>query len=55
VEDGSGGMLTLTSLTMWLRWKQAVSGGSGLAGSSGSGLAGSNGSGLAGRKLPAVE
>jgi len=26
-------MLTLTSLTIWLCWKQAVSGGSGFAGS----------------------
>jgi len=34
-------MLTLTSLTIWLRWEQAVSGGSGFAGSSGSGFAGS--------------
>jgi len=28
-------MLTLTSLTMWLRWEQAVSGGSSFASSSG--------------------
>jgi len=41
-------MLTLTSLTIWLRWEQAVSGGSGFAGSSGSGFAGSSGSGFAG-------
>jgi len=26
-------MLTLTSLTIWLRWEQAVSGGLGFAGS----------------------
>jgi len=36
-------MLTLTSLTIWLRWEQAVTGGSGFAGSSGSGFAGSSG------------
>jgi len=36
-------MLTLTSLTIWLRWEQVVSGGSGFAGSSGSGYAGSSG------------
>jgi hypothetical protein len=34
-------MLTLTSLTIWLRWQQAVGGGSGFAGSSGSGFTGS--------------
>ena len=34
-------MLTLTSLTIWLRWEQAVGGGSGFAGSSGSNFAGS--------------
>jgi len=28
-------MLTLTSLTIWLRWEQAFGGGSGFAGSSG--------------------
>jgi len=33
-------MLTLTSLTIWLRWKQAVGGGSDFAGSSGFGFAG---------------
>jgi len=33
-------MLTLTSLTIWLRWEHAVGGGSGFAGSSGSGFAG---------------
>jgi hypothetical protein len=32
-QAGSGGMLTLTSLTILLRWEQAVSGGSGFAGS----------------------
>jgi len=34
-------MVTLTSLTIWLRWEQAVSAGSGFAGSGGSGFAGS--------------
>jgi len=34
-------VLTLTSLTIWLRWEQPVNGGSGFAGSSGSGFAGS--------------
>jgi len=46
-QAGSSGMLTLTSLTIWLRWEQAVGGGSGFAGSSESGFAGS--------KLVAVE
>jgi len=41
VQAVSGGMLTLTSLTIWLRWEQAVGGGSGFACSSGSGFAGS--------------
>jgi len=30
---GSGGLLTLTSLKIWLHWEQAGSGGSGFAGS----------------------
>jgi len=34
-------MITLTSLSIRLRWEQAVSSGSGFAGSSGSGFAGS--------------
>jgi len=34
-------MLTLITLTIWLCWKQAGSGGSGFAGSSGIGLTGS--------------
>jgi len=64
-------MLTLTLLTIWLRWEQACSSKSSIAGrgetscagSSGSGItgrgetsfAGSNGSGSAGTKLVAVE
>jgi len=48
-------MLTLTSLTIWLHWEQAVSGGSGFGGSSGSGFAVSSGSGFAGSKLVAVK
>ena len=48
-------MLTLTSLTIWHRWEQAVSGGSGFAGSSKSGLAHSSGSGFAGSKPVAAE
>jgi len=31
-EAGSGGMITLTSLTIWLCWEQAASGGYGFAG-----------------------
>jgi len=42
-------MLTLTSLTIWLRWEQAGSGGSGFAGSGETSFAGSSGSGFAGR------
>ena len=34
-------MLTLTSLTIWLHWKQADSGGSGFAGRGETGIAGS--------------
>jgi len=34
---------SLSPLTIWLRWEQAVSGGSGFAGSSGSGFAGGSG------------
>jgi len=60
-------MLTLTSPTIWLRWEQAVGGGSGFVGSSGSGFAGStlvavecslthlSHSGFAGSKLVAVD
>jgi hypothetical protein len=56
-------MLTLTCLTIWLHWVQAVRGGSGIAGSSGSGFAGRvessyarrSGSGYAVYKLVAVD
>jgi len=60
-------MLISTSLTIWLRWEQAGSGGiltlTSLtmwlrweqAGSGGSGFAGSSGSGFAGSKLVVVE
>ena len=41
-------MLTLSSLTIWHRWEQAASGGSGITGSSGE-------SGFAWSKLVAVE
>jgi hypothetical protein len=56
-------MLTLTCLTIWLHWVQAVGGGSGFSGSSGSGFAcrvessfaGCSGSGYAGYNLVAVD
>jgi len=56
-------MLTLTSLTMRLRWEQAGSGGSsfpgwdetGFAGSSGLCFTGSGGSGFTGSKLVTVD
>jgi len=62
-QAGSGRMLTLTSLTIWLRWEQAVSGGSDFAGRGETTFAGSSGTGFdsrgetgfAGSKLLAVD
>jgi len=42
-------MLTLSSLTLWLGWEQADSGGSAFAGRGETGFAGSSGSCFAGR------
>jgi len=42
-------MLTLTSLTIWLRWEQAGSSRSSLAGRGETNFTGSSGSGFAGR------
>ena len=46
---------SLSPLTIWLRWGQAVSGGSGFARSSGSGFAGRGESSFAGSKLVVVD
>jgi len=42
-------MLTLTSLTIWVRWEQADSGGSGFAAGGETGFTHSSGSGFTGR------
>jgi len=47
-------MLTLTSLTIWLCWEQAGSGGYDFTGRGETGLAGGNGSGFTGSKLVVV-
>jgi len=52
---GSSGMLTFTSLIIWLRWEQAVNGESDFTGRNRSGFAGCSGSVCTGSKLAAVE
>jgi len=48
-------MVTLTSLTLWLGWGQAGSGGSSYAGMGETSFGGSSGSGFTGRKLVIVQ
>jgi len=48
-------MLTVTSLTIWLCWEPAGSGGFGFAGRGETGFACCSRSGFAGRKLVAVD
>jgi len=48
-------MLTVTSLTIWFRWEQAFSGGSGFAGSGRSSFAGRGKTGFAGSKQRVVD